>query len=375
MSDPATTTTSQAQHPAETARRRWRGLALAVGALLLIGLGGYALRSLRMFWDNPVDALVVNPEHLDFGEVWVQRDFRWTLPIRNTTSTDLGIRSFATSCGCTSVEPDSIIVPAGGEANVELLLDLRPSASAPPGRSRREFAVNVIAVPIEPVRAQLQWRVTGWVRTPIAFRPADLDFEQSLVKGMSLTARTVRVACNEPVERLVVDCDPALAAVSVTELTSSESEAEPFVIRVLPNDELPVGEYQFDVAVRAVLTDGTQTPVIELPVRARMLRDIRILPEVSHMGMVAVGTEVEETLRLESRRGAPFAVELADSESELMTVTRLERVSPTAWICVLRCRVASDGDVAAPIRFDVQYESGPASEVSAVVRWRGVEDL
>jgi hypothetical protein len=374
VSDPATTTTAQAQHPAETASRRWRGLALALGALLLIGLGGYALRSLRMFWDNPVDALVVDPEELDFGEVWVQRDFRWTLPIRNTTSTDLGIRSFATSCGCTSVEPKSIIVPARGEAPIELELDLRPSNSS--GQSRQQFSVNIFADPTDAVRFRPQWRLTGLVRVPIEFRPTTLAFEDSLVEGMPLAARTVRVVCNEPVVRISVECDPEMGTAICTELTDStelpDAGAERFLIRVLPSDKLAVGEYEFDVGVRVVLADGTETPPIALPVRARILDDIRILPELSHLGMLAVGSEAQETLRLESRRGEAITVQRAVPHSDLVTVQRLERVSPTAWVCVLRCSVESEGEAAALVQFHVRYDSGVTSEVPAVVRWRGV---
>jgi hypothetical protein len=376
VSDASTTKSEQAQHPAETARRRWRRLALALGALLLIGLGGYALRSTRLFWDNPVDALVVDPEHLDFGEVWVQRDFRWTLPIRNTTNTDIGIRSFAASCGCTSVEPESIIVPTRSEVPVELVLDLRPGANAPLGQSRQEFAVSIIADAADAVGSHPQWKLTGMVRVPIEFRPMTLDFEDSLVEGMPLAARTVRVVCNEPVESMSVECDPEFATASCTELTDStelpDSGAERFLIRVLPRDDLTVGEYEFDVAVQAVLADGTQTPVIGLPVRARILDDIRILPELSHLGMVAVGSEARETLRLESRRGEGITVESTEPDSDQITLERLERVSPTAWACVLRCSVEEEGEAAIPVRFHVRYDSGAASELRAVVRWLGV---
>jgi hypothetical protein len=112
--------------------------------------------------------------------------------------------------------------------------------------------------------------------------------------------------------------------------------------------------------------------VIGLPVRARILDDIRILPELSHLGMVAVGSDAHETLRLESRRGEGITVESAEPDSDQITLERLERVSPTAWACVLRCRVEAEGEAAIPVRFYVRYDSGAASELRAVVRWLGV---
>ena len=370
MSEPAKVTTERTQQFPAQPRRRWRGLVIVLVLLVLAGLAGYAVRGTRVFWDKPEQVLVVDVEHLDFGEVWVRHDFHWTLPIRNTSSRDIRIASMITSCGCTSVEPESIVVPARSEVPVELSLDLRPSNSAPSAQLRRPFSVRVMARTDSPSTSSAQWRIEGVVRTPIAFSPSVVDFEQSLVEGMPFDARTVRVGCNEPVERLVVDCDPNLAVVDCTRL--AESDSERFAIRVLPADDLPVGDHEFDVSVQAILADGTSTPTILLPVRARILDDIRVLPELSHLGVLEVGSEVEETLRLESRRGAAFSVESAKPDSDKVTIARLERVSPTAWVCMLRCRVASEGETSAPVRFAVRYESGGQSEVCAVVRWRGI---
>ena len=122
------------------------------------------------------------------------------------------------------------------------------------------------------------------------------------------------------------------------------------------------------LAVRA----GCCSRWLRMPVRARILDDIRVLPELGHLGVLEVGSEVEETLRLESRRGAAFSVENAEHDSDDVTVARLERVSPRVWVCVLGCRVASEGEISVPVLFHIQYESGGQSEVPVAIRWRGV---
>src|ERR1022692_2800795 len=74
---------------------------------------------------SPNDAgLAVAPASLDFGLAWEDSSFHWPLPVENRTGEDVEITQFVPSCSCTSVQPDSLLIPAGQTRETTLTLDL-----------------------------------------------------------------------------------------------------------------------------------------------------------------------------------------------------------------------------------------------------------
>lgn len=71
--------------------------------------------------------LVISAGSLNFGQVWCQRDFSWTVPIENRSDHTIHVASLQASCGCTSVEPSSFTLPPGAEQDLTFTLDLLPN--------------------------------------------------------------------------------------------------------------------------------------------------------------------------------------------------------------------------------------------------------
>jgi hypothetical protein len=76
-----------------TAVRRARTWKIVSTVVILASMlaGGLILKWTREFWNNSDAALVVDPQYLDFGDVWAQPDFEWKIPIRNTIGRDIRI--------------------------------------------------------------------------------------------------------------------------------------------------------------------------------------------------------------------------------------------------------------------------------------------
>src|SRR5688500_15085731 len=104
----------------------------AATSLLLLGVvvllvAGSAVGKRQLVEANSRSALSIDPHHLDFGERDAQKDFHWTLPIRNRGPASVQVVALRTSCACSSVDPKSFELQPGEEISVTLRLDLTAS--------------------------------------------------------------------------------------------------------------------------------------------------------------------------------------------------------------------------------------------------------
>src|SRR5437899_4799116 len=88
-----------------------------LAAFLGVALGLYLNASRGTRQDPPppnniIGGLKVEAAALDLGEIWEEKAFTCELPIHNTTSAPVRIEKFSFSCGCMSVEPTSLTIPA-----------------------------------------------------------------------------------------------------------------------------------------------------------------------------------------------------------------------------------------------------------------------
>jgi hypothetical protein len=102
---------------------------------------------------------------------------------------------------------------------------------------------------------------------------------------------------------------------------------------------------------------------VPLSVAARVVPDLAIRPSFSHLGEVAIGSEIQRTYSLESRTGRRFVVERIDCQSPDVEIEELSspddnRIKPMR----LTVRPSIAGDSAAEIRFIVRAE-GTADRV------------
>src|SRR5262245_40520295 len=106
-----------------------RGLLFTAALLAVVTAAYWAGRGLKAALVKPTpgeraDGLAVDPQHLNFGEVWEDGAFGWVLPVENRGPSEVAIERFATSCDCTSIDPPSLTIPAGETRAVRLQLNL-----------------------------------------------------------------------------------------------------------------------------------------------------------------------------------------------------------------------------------------------------------
>jgi hypothetical protein len=64
--------------------------------------------------------------------VWAEEDFKWPFTIENHDSDDVNVLSIRPTCGCTKIDPNSFVVPAGGVTTVVATLDFANTAAMNP---------------------------------------------------------------------------------------------------------------------------------------------------------------------------------------------------------------------------------------------------
>lgn len=187
--------------------------------------------------------LKVAPERLDFGEVWVQDKFQWTLPITNTSSEPVEVLDIRSSCSCTSIEPTSLVIAPGATVDVKLTLDLTTLDPKEAAKDIRPFDMRVVPVIKGGLAQYTGWEVQGVVRNPLAFVPPSVDFGDDAViqgKGSMTSGLVVEVTAHASTKALAVECDQA--TIQVEKVNQQESR---FRLTVRPHNELPAGPFKF----------------------------------------------------------------------------------------------------------------------------------
>ncbi len=101
--------------PAASLRRGW-----AIFAILLVGLSIAFLRVHKVAdaREAGLPLRVVDQASLNFGQRKAGEKFDWPIRIRNDGERPITIARFATSCGCLSISPSSIVVGANSEVAI-----------------------------------------------------------------------------------------------------------------------------------------------------------------------------------------------------------------------------------------------------------------
>ena len=93
VADQSNSTTRR--HGVPERRNQWL---LILGIVVALLVAAVALSKLRR--DGSTDLLRADPGALDFGVVWSDESFSWTVPLQNESGRELTIRDVNSSCGC-----------------------------------------------------------------------------------------------------------------------------------------------------------------------------------------------------------------------------------------------------------------------------------
>ena len=286
--------------------RRGRSVIIVGMVGLFVLVFWMAMKSRRMVTPTPV--LVVDEQHLSFGETWEDPAFVWTLPIRNTTNQDVEIAGFETSCNCGKIEPSSLTVPAQGTAEVRLTLNLL-STHSEPDHAGKDFKVAIQPRITKGAGAQAGWIVQGKVKQPFAIDPPVIDFAESLVRGQPITPRSADLTCGIDVIELTSHCDSPFFKAKVTR---EGTEPRRFRLVVQARADMPSGFFNHQVRLTAV-TPSKKEVSGAVPVVGRVIEDVGFQPEVLIFGAKPVGAMLQETVTLQSRSGQDFELKAIDT--------------------------------------------------------------
>ncbi len=337
-------------------------LSRVVLSLLAIGLGttvGVYFLSRRISEGRARPALEIAASALDFGEVWDQRSFPWTLPIRNASNEPVEVLEFKTSCGCLSVEPESLVVPPGETVPVKLMLNLNAKNRQKASLCVRDFDVGLVPVTKSSLPGQTRWKLHGYVRRyPLVTSPARVDFGEALVVGASFPSRAVDVHCLIPITGLTAECDESMATVHVEQIAD---DTQSYRVEILPRADLSVGEHMFDVSLKPLLRarqPGRELPPFQVEVTAHVLTDVYAVPSMLWLGAAKLGEVLDGTVAI-AARSRPFRVlEVRQNEEAQVEVARIEGVDAKTHVFRVMQRVAKGGTQRGGMEFIVQEEGG-----------------
>jgi len=313
--------------------------------------------------------LSVEGDPLDFGDVWEQEHFVWTLPVRNTSSEPLQILDIRFSCpACTSVYPKSLHIPVGQTAGVTIELNLScPSC----GAAEQPFRVSLVPLVEGHESDKVTWNITGRVRRLFDLSPGLLDFGDALVRGEPFPAKSLRVVCNAEVTEVAAKCDESLAKV---EVALDRAHPAAWSISVTPSESLPVGDFRFHVVLEALSRSGKKLPPKRIPVIGCVVEDVVLVPSNVAIGAAKLGQVIEELVLLRSRGGRSLEVVAVDCEqSEGVVVTRKPDCVSKGEAFEVRQTVLESGTRVNHVRFRVRYgDTAEEIELPLTISYHGV---
>jgi hypothetical protein len=281
-------------------KRPW--LAKLGAALALLGacVGAYWLGHNRHLRALANSGLVIEESYLNVGQTWANNKFLWTLPVRNTTATDIDVLGFASSCACLAINPQSFRLPPGQTQNLVVTIDLGRVRS--PAKGEGELKVAIIPHIKGATIPQEGWLLQGTVRDLLTPSRPVVHFGD-LVRNTSWPERLFRARARIPLDSILAKTDSALAHVEPL-----GKEGDEYVFRFTLDQTLPVGPF----GLKAFLypkSSGMALPATAVHLQGCLHEEVEASPSVIPLGYLPLRTVVHETIFLASRTGLPFTIQ------------------------------------------------------------------
>ena len=353
------------------------GLVIATAALVLGGVRKYRSRPSPQDPDSRAQTtgLYVNPESLNFGEVWEDNRFAWVLPIENRSPTEVTIDRFYNSCVCTEILPPSLVIPAGERKNIPLTIDLMTEKAYDcPPQAIRDFTVGIAAVVkrADGKEVNQTWEIRGRVKTAIQFEEPAIDFGMHSVRSQPLRPKRITVRTFTPLDTLAVSGRLHYFPVRATR---QEQDSSRFDLEIVPLPDLPAERYKFDISVVPILPGGRRLAAKNLPVFAWLVSDIQASPPEVVFGAVPVGEAAETTITLHSLTERAFTVDEWNCTCSHVTIEpELANTGDTAFR-VKWSRVNAPGQQQAEAVFRIRTSGEEDQTVKVPVKCFGIQEI
>lgn len=217
-----------------------------------VGLAG-ALAIAGSAWAGP-KAVVVEPAHLELGEVepGQLQKFEWTL--RNDGDAVLSIESLEPTCYCTTGKADTWSIPPGQATKVRVTID--PSDWV--GEILKGVEIETNDADNKHVMLDAKMKV----RPGIAVVPPELDFGAVTAAGAPPRTVDVKAAKERPFKVTTLTSDVTFVTVQQEPLQTDDRAGVKLAVKV--GAGAPAGPFAGMIVME---TDDAARPRIEIPVR------------------------------------------------------------------------------------------------------------
>ncbi len=294
--------------PQRSAKKTLRVPVIAILGLAIIGSFGFG------FYSRPTPVRLA-ATNLEFGDTWATPDFRWVVTLENPSRQDVSITRFQSTCRCTSISPETLVIPAGGTAPISLNLDLTPTGAQGLVTPVRPFEVSISAAVDGSNLRQGPWLVKGAVRPPFTASNQEVRFSKLLVQGEPFSSSSVTIRPSIKASHVQASCPPELATTVIRELPD-----DAFSLEVTPSTSLPVGPFSFPITISIDDETGEKLPKSSITARGEIVADIYALPPSVDYSILAPNTKTTTSIVIQTHLGTEFrVVEMASEDPELQT--------------------------------------------------------
>src|SRR5262245_7449442 len=235
-------------------------------------------RAASTAWAGP-KAVVVEPIHLEIGEVepGQPQKFEWTL--RNDGDAVLSIESLEPTCYCTTGKADTWSIAAGQSTKVHVNVD--------PSDWVGEIVKGVEIETNDPDNKKLLLEVKMKVRPGIAVVPPELDFGAVAAGGSMPLHVDIKAAKERAFKIVSLAADAPFVSVDQEPVQTDDRVGVKLNVKIAPG--VTPGPFATKIVVQ---TDDTSRPRIEVPVRGSGPGGLKVTPDRLTFDSASAGAEV-----------------------------------------------------------------------------------
>jgi len=350
---------------------RWLIAAAILGGSFGVAYwGGLYARKWRQPSDQAmVEGLMIPAANLDIGKVWEEKEFVWSLPIRNLSGDTIEIRKFISSCGCTAIKPAKLSIQPGELAIVELTIDLTQRSFAEEGLALRPFGISIHPITSRSRPGGPGWQIHGTVHSRATLDAKSVHFGEEPVRGQPALKRRVLATVHVPCQDLQATVNPLVATASVERRKDDPSR---FEITIAVNPDMPPGKFQTNAQISVVTSSGERELAFRLPIAGEMQPEVRLLPARVLLPPTPVGATAEAIVTLQGSPEVKVALDHIEiGDPGLRVEPAVVEGIPSGRAYRLLQQVAKEGEQTNTVQFFYRKPGQKVIKVAVEVCFRG----
>ena len=306
-----------------------------------------------------------------FSEVFETKKFVWPIDIINPTDKAIDIDRFVMSCGCTTITPQQLTIPAQSKAACQLTINLTLDQPKP-GENGSERDVSFSILPVVAGKLQSRqgmWNVRGKVRRILELDHYTLDFGEC--QEQTQLTQTILVRAAVPLDGLVAKTD----SLSWTAEAIKGDDRYQYTVTVRSSQAMPPGPINFRVHLTPLPARGGELSPNTVPCVGRVIPEYALYPQELLLGANTIGKLCQETVHLSSPDGKSFTVYSIRPNSQGLTVEQQGDNDSPRQKFLVRQTISERGRQHGTVTFDILTWDGRMRTTSLPIDYCGVQEI